>query len=298
MEKAVIRMQDVTKKRGQRLVGPLSLDIPKGYITGIMGSNSAGKSTLIYMLMQMAHADSGRIELMGQQLQGEHLWELKQQIGFVPETSWSDYGGETLQSEMKFRKHWYPNWNDKLCDRLVDLFEIDPKQPFAKMSKGMRRKCDLLLAMVHEPELLILDEPSSGLDPLAWKAMLAELQSFMDKGERTILFASHIVEEVKRLADYIVFMHKGKFLGIYEKDALFDQCKVMWLDAAASFTELERMPGVVAVERGSAQRIQLVTLEAGQTEQTLMERNIPVLRIQEMELDDILSYFIQREMNN
>ena len=88
------------------------------------------------------------------------------------------------------------------------------------MSKGMRRKFDLSLAMAHNPELLLLDEPSSGLDPIAWKTMIDVIHRYMERGDRTVLMASHIVDEVRRLADYIVFIIQGKVLGMYEKDAL------------------------------------------------------------------------------
>src|SRR5690606_10608755 len=119
-----------------------------------------------------------------------------------------------------------------------------------KMSKGMRRRYELAIAMSHHPDLLLLDEPSSGLDPLAWRSMIDLLHRYMERGDRTILIATHIVEEVKRLADYIVFMVHGKVLGMYEKDELMTGWRQYYFTGTYGELsgKLSGMPGLNGLE--------------------------------------------------
>src|SRR5690606_22798200 len=119
-----------------------------------------------------------------------------------------------------FHRRWYSNWNEHVYKNCLNKFSIQDNIRFKSMSKGMRRKYDLTVALSHEPDILILDEPSSGLDPIAWRSMIDIINAYMDQGERTVLMATHIIDEVKRLADYIIFMVDGKLLGMYEKDEL------------------------------------------------------------------------------
>jgi ABC-2 type transport system ATP-binding protein len=295
MEEAVVRVKGVTKDRGSLQLGPLDLDIPSGYVTAIVGSNGSGKSTLINMIMQVVHPDGGSIELFDHKIAGEHQWQLKQNIGYVPEKSWSEQDGETLERIAAFTRHWYPSWNQGLYERLVRLFEINPKQKFNKMSKGMRRKCEIILGIAHEPDMLILDEPSSGLDPFAWKMMMDEIKDYMNGGDRTVLLASHIVEEIKRLADYVVFMHKGKLLGMFEKDQLLDDCKTLWVEIPDWGTDLNHeLPGVIAREDERTNVVKIVTLNVTATEQALQQRGWKVVRTAMMELDEIFMHLIQR----
>lgn len=295
MDETVVRMRGVTKDRGSLQLGPIDLDIPSGYVTAIVGSNGSGKSTLINMLMQIVHPDEGSIELFDQKIAGEHQWQLKQNIGYVPEKSWSEQDGETLEGLAAFTRHWYPSWNQGLYERLVRLFEINPKQRFNKMSKGTRRKCEIILGIAHEPDMLILDEPSSGLDPFAWKQMIDEIKDYMNHGNRTVLLASHIVEEIKRLADYIVFIHKGKLLGFYEKDQLLDNCKTLWVEIPDSGMNVnQELPGVIAREDERTSVVKIVTLNVSATEQALQQRGWKVVRTGMMELDEIFMHLVQR----
>ncbi|WP_018754808.1 ATP-binding cassette domain-containing protein [Paenibacillus terrigena] len=297
MENMVVRMKGIVKERGTLQIGPMDLDFPSGYVTAIVGSNGSGKSTLMNMMMQLVHPDQGQIELLGHTLAGEHQWELKKRIGYVMEKSWNDQNADTLERIVTEMKYWYPTWNQALYERMVDVFEIDPKQRFGKMSKGTRRKCEFIIGFVHEPELLLLDEPSSGLDPLSWKFMLDEIRAYMDRGDRAVILASHIIDEVKRLADYVVFMHKGKLLGRYEKDQLIDDWKALWVEASPEVVDrvsLRRLGGVMALENESRNVVKIVTLDVSMTEMALEQAGLRVLRTGGVELDEILTYLIQQ----
>jgi len=296
MEELVVHMKGIVKERGKLRIGPMDLDIPKGYVTAIVGSNGSGKSTLMNMVMQIIHPDQGQIELLGHTLAGDHQWELKRRIGYVQEQSWNDQNGDTLEQIVNQMKYWYPTWNQALYERLVTVFEIDPKQRLGKMSKGTRRKCEFIIGFVHEPDLLLLDEPSSGLDPLSWKIMLDEIRAYMDRGERAVLLASHIIDEVKRLADYVVFMHRGKLLGKYEKDQLMDDWKALWVEAGPELNceSLRRLGGVMALENEGRNVVKIVTLDVTLTEKALEQAGLRILRTGGVELDEILTYLIQQ----
>lgn len=289
MEDVIVELEGVEKRRDSLVFGPVSLQIPQGYIVAIVGSNGSGKSTLLNMLMQTIHPDRGTIRLFGEPLKDPLQVSHRERIGYVPEKSWNEDDGETLQSIAAFMKHWYPTWDEKRYEKLVQKFEVNPKQRLGKMSKGMRRKCELIVGLVHRPELLLLDEPSSGLDPFAWKLLMDELRAYMEQGDSTIILASHIVEEIKRLADYIVFMHQGRFLGMEEKDSLLDDWKELWVE---SDEPIDNIPGAIASEP-FAQGTKWITRHARVTEQTIKERGLRLIQARSLDLDEILMYYIE-----
>ncbi|WP_152396419.1 ATP-binding cassette domain-containing protein [Paenibacillus guangzhouensis] len=298
MEELVVRMRGIVKERGKLQIGPMDVDFPGGYVTAIVGSNGSGKSTLMNMVMQIVHPDQGQIELLGHTLAGEHQWELKKRIGYVMEKSWQDQNGDTLEMIAGQMKYWYPTWNQALYERLIDVFEIDPKQRFNKMSKGTRRKCEFIIGFVHEPDLLLLDEPSSGLDPLSWRVMMDEIRAYMEGGDRAVILASHIIDEVKRLADYVIFMHRGKLLGRYEKDQLTDDWKALWVEAGPEVDResFRRLGGVITLENEGRNVVKIITLDVSMTEKALEQSGFHVMRTSGLDLDEIFTYLIQQQV--
>ncbi|WP_244226782.1 hypothetical protein [Paenibacillus protaetiae] len=149
--------------------------------------------------------------------------------------------------------------------------------------------------MVHQPELLLLDEPSSGLDPLAWRLMIDVLHRYMETGERTVIMASHIVEEVKRLADYIVFMAGGRILGCYEKDELLGGWHSFYIHKEG-LTEAQAaaMPGQRRIDH-SGSALKVVTELAFEAETWCREQGILIVHRHPMELEDILAELLEKE---
>ena len=220
MEQNAIKIEGLIQKREQFDLGPIDLVIPAGYVTAIIGPNGSGKSSLFRLMLDLAKPDHGEIELLGEKVGAGDDQLLKQKIGYVPEQAIDIEDHLRADQKMDFVRKWYPGWDMNRYQELLRRFEVDTSRKLGKMSKGMRRKFDLSLAMAHNPELLLLDEPSSGLDPIAWKTMIEVIHRYMERGNRTVLMATHIVDEVKRLADYIVFIIQGKVVGMYEKDTL------------------------------------------------------------------------------
>ncbi|TQR43442.1 ABC transporter ATP-binding protein [Paenibacillus popilliae] len=286
----VIEMKQVVKQRDNFRIGPLNLCIPQGCVTAIIGTNGSGKTTMLGMSLGLVHPDEGTITVLQEKTEPELSRLVKARIGYVAENSDSEVDDMTAEQLVSFVSQWYPSWDWQLYHQLMAKYELPPKQKLSKLSKGMRRKLDLIVAICPKPELLVLDEPSSGFDPLSWRMMINDLHAYLKDGKRTVLIATHIVDEVKRLADYILVMHKGKVLHFTEKDALFDAWKVFVVDGEAA--DYEGAPGLMKAmqERFG---VRLIAHNATGLERFLHDEGIEVVQTHALELDDILAYMIE-----
>lgn len=286
----VIEMKQVVKQRDNFRIGPLNICIPQGYVTAIIGTNGSGKTTMLGMSLGLVHPDEGTVTVLQENTKPELSTLVKARIGFVAEKSDSEEDDMTAEQLVSFISQWYPSWDWQLYHQLMAKYELPPKQKLSKLSKGMRRKLDLIVAICPQPELLLLDEPSSGFDPLSWRMMINDLHSYLKDGKRTVLIATHIVDEVKRLADYILIMHKGKVLHFTEKDTLFDAWKVFVVDGEAA--DYEGAPGLM---RAESERFgaRLIAHDAARLERFLHDEGIEVVQTHALELDDILAYMIE-----
>ncbi|MEC0127685.1 ATP-binding cassette domain-containing protein [Paenibacillus pabuli] len=289
MEPIAVQLNGVSKMRKRRVIGPIDLTIPEGYVVAILGHNGSGKSTLLNMLQQVVLPDSGQITWFGQQHEGPLPIELRQQIGFVADNGGLEENHITAREAADFRSYWYPRWDMNLFDQLMDDMEVPFDVKLIKMSKGERRKFEIAAALAARPRLLILDEPSSGLDPFAWKVMVEQFRSFMAEGDTTILIATHIADEVKRLADYIVLMHRGQSLGMAEKDAVLDQWKEIWYEGEL---RPESIPGVVESVQEENGLIRVITTRVSEAQERLELAGIRVMKVRNLELNEVLAFWI------
>ncbi|MBW7476887.1 ABC transporter ATP-binding protein [Paenibacillus oenotherae] len=295
MQSPAIEVKGMVQKRSHFELGPIDLAIPRGYVTAIVGPNGSGKSSLFRCLLDLAKPDRGEIEVLGEKQGAFDNWQMKARIGYVPEENSSVYDHMKAEQKAAFTRQWYPQWDINRYQELIRRFEIDPSLKLRKMSKGMRRKFDLILAMAHNPELLLLDEPSSGLDPIAWRTMIDVIHRYMESGERTVLMASHIIDEVRRLADYIVFIVHGRVLGMYEKDTLLESWSMLYADTAGSKEQWRSMPGCHSAEFAGGSTYKVVTSNMIESEEWCRARGIHILSKQRLELDDILTAMIEQE---
>ncbi|MDU7473896.1 MAG: ABC transporter ATP-binding protein [Paenibacillus macerans] len=281
-------------KRGRRkMIGPLNLQIPAGYIVALVGPNGAGKSTIMQMILQIIAPDEGEIKWYGLAPGGELPLEIRRQIGYVPENPAVDENFVTPEEAAKFRSHWYPDWDAKRFERLMDRFDVPRRERLNRMSKGERRKFEIAAALAAKPKLLLLDEPSSGLDPFAWGTMIEELKDFMDEGGEavSIVLSTHMVEEVKRLADYIALVHEGKVLGMAEKDLLLGSWKEFWLKGE-NLTPGD-FPGTVIFRENGPGISKLAVRNNGDFTQWCGDHGLQVIQSRSMELEEILKLWMQ-----
>jgi ABC-2 type transport system ATP-binding protein len=204
-------------------VDNLTLKIPRGTAFGLLGPNGAGKSTTIKMLMGMLSITAGEARVLGVDVAADPV-QVKQRVGYVPETH-HIYRWMRIREAIGFCKSCFRSWNDQTCREMVELFGLDLEKKVKHLSKGMQTKLALLLAVSHEPELLLLDEPLSGLDPIAREEFLdGVLRTVCDRGQ-TVLISSHMLDDVRRLADTVGILHEGKLLLQGNLDALLTSTK-------------------------------------------------------------------------
>ncbi|RJX38617.1 ABC transporter ATP-binding protein [Paenibacillus pinisoli] len=295
-EEQAIQFRDIVQRKPNFKMGPITLDIPKGFITAIVGPNGSGKSTLFRMILDLEKPQDGTVTVLDHPIGTGDDAPIKQRIGYLPEESLPHDDKLKAFEKARFNSCWYKNWDVNRYQELLLALQVNDNLPLGKMSKGMRRKCEFAIALAHAPDLLLLDEPSSGLDPLAWKSMIEILHRYMDPGDRTILMTSHIVEEVKRLADYIVFMAQGRVLGVYEKDELFSSWFTFFVSGEGLTSQMaSRMPGQCGIESVGGQSFRITTSEAYQAEQWCETEGITILSKQALELDEIMSTLLLQD---
>ncbi len=206
---SVIELQGLTRRFGKTTaVDAVSLAIPRGITLGLLGPNGAGKSTTLKMLMGMLRPTKGSVRVFGMEMP-RMAPKIKQRIGYVPESHFI-YRWMTVGEAVRFARALYAAWNDDLCAELMDAFQLPSGRHVRGLSKGMLAKLSLLIALAHEPDLLVLDEPLSGLDPIAHDDFIEGVLKGICSGDRTVLFSSHHLEEVSRLADSVAIMNAGR----------------------------------------------------------------------------------------
>lgn len=215
---SIISIQNLTKQYPDFTLKNIDLEIPKGMIMGLIGENGAGKSTLINLILHEINKQSGSIQIFGKDME-KHEKEIKQDIGIVfDECNFIEsFHADNLDAIMR---HIYTNWDSAYYVSLLKQFSLPRKKKIKDYSKGMKMKLSLASALAHHPKLLILDEATSGLDPIMRDEILNILQDFIQDEEHTVLLSTHITSDLEKIADYITFLHDGRILFSTTKDEL------------------------------------------------------------------------------
>ncbi len=199
----------------------VSFSIPSGSILGFIGENGAGKSTTIKNLLGMHHKDSGRIEIFGKEFTGIEC-DIKEKLGIVLDETFFAPVINARQVEAAM-KRIYKRWDSDRFYELLKRFRLDPKKQIKDYSKGMKMKLSLAAAISHDAGLLILDEVTSGLDPVVRNEVLEMLLEFIQDEEHSILISSHILTDLEKICDYITFIRNGKIVFTENKDVLLEE---------------------------------------------------------------------------
>ena len=198
--------------------GPIDLTLPSGCIMGLVGVNGAGKTTLFRLLLGMAKKEGGTVRLLGRDAEGNA--SLKEELGVVLESA--GFPACLTPAEIgSFLKGCYSRWDGKKYEELLARFRVGEVK-YSALSRGMKMKLLLAAALSHEPKLLLLDEATSGLDPVARQDILDMLMEFTRDEAHSVLFSSHIADDLEKVCDYVTFLHGGKVLLSEEKDALLE----------------------------------------------------------------------------
>lgn len=217
MDDFYLRLQSVKKTFSDFVLDDVTFSLPKGYIMGLVGKNGAGKTTVIKLILNILEKENGEIEIFGK-THMEDGNENKQNIGVVFDSNFY-VDTWTVRDTERALSVFYKEWDRTVFRTMVKRFNLPNTVKISEFSRGMQMKLMIACAFSHNAKLLILDEPTSGLDPVARDEFLEILQEFIQDGERSVLFSTHITTDLERIADYITYLEQGKvvFTGSMEE---------------------------------------------------------------------------------
>ena len=221
----ILEVSGLNKRYGDFALKDISFCLPEGCITGFVGINGAGKTTTLRSILGLTDKVSGSIKFFGIDMDGNEN-KVKDRMGIVLDEGC--FYDELTLSEMKnVIAPAYRNWCEQDFTEYLERFSLNPKQKINTLSKGMRMKYALALALSHKAELLIMDEPTNGLDPLVRSQLLNILKDYMDKGGKGVFFSTHITSDLEKIADMLIMIDDGQIVFQEEKDQLLDSCRII-----------------------------------------------------------------------
>lgn len=242
----ILQIVNLTKAYKDFKISNISFELEKGCIMGFIGQNGAGKTSTIKLIMNAIGRDSGSISMFGKDNITEEVF-VKSKIGYVPD---EDYFvlTSTLEGHANALKLFYNTWCDEILEKYIEAWELPVDKKMQEFSKGMKTKAMLALALAHQPELLILDEPTAGLDPVARIEVLDILREFVSDGQKSVLFSTHITSDLDKVADFITIINRGKVIESLSVDKIEEKYVIVMGDIS-ELTGKEK--DFVGVRRGA-----------------------------------------------
>jgi ABC-2 type transport system ATP-binding protein len=290
MTDLTVQFQGVSKRYPHFTLDNIDLELPTGSIMGFIGANGAGKSTTLRILMGLVYQDEGTVNVMGHSMPADQA-AAKFDIGFVSEDM-RLYGTASLQWHMEFVRSIYPRWDQVYAQELLRRFDLKPEQKIKGLSHGLRVKAALLLVLARRPRLLVLDEPTTGLDPIARREVLGELMEVLADEDRTILFSSQNTMDVEQISDQITFIDRGRIIDSDDKEAFLDRWRRLRLVLPQNGV-VPHLPGVVEV--GGSDRLPVLTTDRFEPAMisACQELGASVQAVEKMTLEEIFIANVQ-----
>lgn len=211
MTEPAIRLDSLSKRFGSvAVLDDLTLEVQPGAVYGLLGQNGAGKTTTIRCMLDLLRPSSGRIAVLGRDSIRDSV-EIRRRVGYLPEEP-IYYPWMRVAELLRFNARFFPRWDRDLAARLLDELAIPADRRMRALSRGMKSKVGLIMALAQRPELLLLDDPTSGLDPLVRREFLEAMIGHLQSGGGTVLFSTHLVHEMERVADHVAILHEGRLL--------------------------------------------------------------------------------------
>ncbi len=234
----ILYVDNLCKKYKNFKLNNVSLQLPKGFIMGLIGENGAGKTTLIKLIMNLVKKDSGDIKIFDKD-NVKFEREIKDRIGFVyDEVCYYDH--MSLKENGNMVSMLYSKWDKDKFNYYLNKFELNKDKKLKELSKGMRMKFSLCIALSHGAEFIIMDEPTVGLDPVVRSEVLEELQNLMENENMGVLISTHITSDLERIADYITFIKDGSIIFSKPKDEIMEAYKIIKGDCNILTKEVEK----------------------------------------------------------
>lgn len=248
-----LEIRDLCKSYPGFSLQNLTLTLPQGCIMGLIGENGAGKSTTIRLILEMAQKDSGSIRILGKD-NTENISLAKEDIGVVlDEVGFPEC--LTAQQVGNIMKNTYRNWDMDVYKKYMKELALPENKEFKEFSRGMKMKLGIAVALSHNPKILILDEATSGLDPVIRDEVLDIFSEFTRDENHAVLMSSHIVSDLEKICDYIAFLHKGRLLLCEEKDRIMEEYGILRC-SADQLAELD--PAAVKGKKESAYGVEAI----------------------------------------
>jgi len=272
MSENVVEVRGLSRRFGKTTaLDDVSLSVRPGVVSGLVGENGAGKTTLIKHLLGLFRAQTGSVRIFGLDPVKDPVGVLGR-VGYLSEDrdlpDWMRIG-----ELMSYTQAFYPNWDQAFAEQLRETFELSKKQRIKSLSRGQRARTGLLVALAHRPDLLVLDEPSSGLDPIVRRDILAAIiRTVADEG-RNVLFSSHLLEEVERVADSVMMIHEGRVILSDDLSRIVAAHRLVTVRFEEPQTAPPKLPGMLSVSgeghewtvtcNGEIERLKEAVAEAG-----------------------------------
>lgn len=280
-----LKLNNVTKtyKNSDFSLKKVSFSLPSGSVMGFVGENGAGKTTTIGCILQTLFKDSGTIQILGREMTDANV-EIRENIGVV-------YDGDNFPGYLSAEQlsnimnGIFKQWDDKLFQNYINSFHLSKKQKIKTYSKGMTMKLALAVALSHHPKLLILDEATSGLDPVMRDEILDVLLEFVGDEDHSILLSSHITSDLEKIADYITFIHNGKIILTETKDNLIYNYGI--LRCKEKQVELIEPEDIIVYRKRDYQTDILVS------NMSIAERKYPGVVIDHVTIDEIMLMLVK-----
>jgi ABC-2 type transport system ATP-binding protein len=287
-DQAVIEMHGVRKSFGSKAVlQGLDMAVPPGQTFAFLGRNGAGKTTTIRMLLGLLHPDQGHVRVLGLDPRKEPL-EIRRRVGYVAEDQ-AMFGWMRVGQLLSFIAPFYPTWDGKWAKELSDRFELPLKTRVRHLSKGQGVRVALLLALAHRPKLVILDDPTLGLDPIMRKEFLRDLVTHLQGENVSVFFSSHLLYEIEPVADSVVILDHGRIVRQGPTEELREKVRRLIAPTEAE-AALRRLPGILDFSRNGRQAT-VVVQDIAAARPVLLAEGLTATEV-ELNLDEIFEAYV------
>lgn len=266
----------------------INIKLEQGYITGFIGANGAGKSTTIKSILNLINRDSGDVKIFNKDNKTNDK-ELKNKIGVVLDEGYF-YEELTLKEMKNIISPMYSNWDENQFNNYIRRFNLPLDRKISKLSKGMRMKYSIAIALSHNAELFIMDEPTSGLDPIVREELLEILSDIIQEENKTIFFSTHITSDLDKIADYLIIINDGKILLQGAKDEIIEAHRLVKGDK--NLLTLENRKDFVAIKE-NAYGFEALTKEANKLSRTYGDK----LVMEKPNIEELMLYYIRSDKN-
>jgi len=287
----ILHAIDLFKSFGRKQVlENFSLHLQEGQVYGLLGKNGEGKTTLIRMVMGIIPVDKGKILYKGTEIKFNRPY-YKKEVGYIPEES-IFFSWMTIKELMSFNSSFYPDWNENKADELLDRFDLHENLKIKNLSRGMKLKLGLVVALAAEPRLLILDDPTSGMDvPTRQDFLKGIIREILDEGT-TILFSSHLVHELEGIIDHLGILHDGKLILEENFEKVKNEAKKVHVGFDGSVPDKIDIEEILT-KQTDGNKCDLAVYPWSAAVKTRLEQLHPVrMKVESMTLEEIFVHFV------